>query len=133
MAKSPEQLSVLLGTATLPGLFERLGFTEPYQIEEFYASNFYELLRNPDSGLWHLSSAALADLYRQEVERGFFGDPEEQGNAVSRVRHRALSAGEGADGPGGGGSLSRKGTLAVRAGQLFPLPHRVSRLDGCRH
>ena len=49
-----------------------------YQIEEFYASNFYELLRNPDSGLWHLSSAALADLYRQEVERGFFGDPEEQ-------------------------------------------------------
>ena len=73
MAKSPEQLSVLLGTATLPGLFERLGFTEPYQIEEFY-----ELLRNPDSGLWHLSSAALADLYRQEVERGFFGDPEEQ-------------------------------------------------------
>ena len=55
MAKSPEQLSVLLGTATLPGLFERLGFTEPYQIEEFYASNFYELLRNPDSGLWHLS------------------------------------------------------------------------------
>ena len=78
MAKSPEQLSVLLGTATLPGLFERLGFTEPYQIEEFYASNFYELLRNPDSGLWHLSSAALADFYRQEVERGFFGDPEEQ-------------------------------------------------------
>ena len=72
MAKSPEQLSVLLGTATLPGLFERLGFTE------FYASNFYELLRNPDSGLWHLSSAALADLYRQEVERGFFDDPEEQ-------------------------------------------------------
>ena len=55
-----------------------MGFTEPYQIEEFYASNFYELLRNPDSGLWHLSSAALADLYRQEVERGFFGDPEEQ-------------------------------------------------------
>ena len=78
MAKSPEQLSVLLGTATLPGLFERLGFTEPCQIEEFYASNFYELLRNPDSGLWHLSSAALADLYRQEVERGFFDDPEEQ-------------------------------------------------------
>ena len=51
MAKSPEQLSVLLGTATLPGLFERLGFTEPYQIEEFYASNFYELLRN----LWKRS------------------------------------------------------------------------------
>ena len=70
MAKSPEQLSVLLGTATLPGLFERLGFTEPCQIEECYASNFYEL--------WHLSSAALADLYRQEVERGFFDDPEEQ-------------------------------------------------------
>ncbi|WP_418970797.1 hypothetical protein, partial [Adlercreutzia sp.] len=70
--------AAILSTATLPGLFERLGFTEPCQIEEFYASNFYELLRNPDSGLWHLSSAALADLYRQEVERGFFDDPEEQ-------------------------------------------------------
>lgn len=78
MAKSPEQLSVLLGTATLPGLFERLGFTEPCQIEEFYASNFYELLRNPDSGLWHLSSAALRICTGRKWSAGFFDDPEEQ-------------------------------------------------------
>ena len=78
MAKSAEQLSVLLGTAILPGLFERLGFEEPAQVEGFYASDFYELLRNPESGLWHLSSAALADLYRQETELGFFVDPEER-------------------------------------------------------
>ena len=78
MAKSPEQLSVLLGTAILPGIFEVLGYTEPEQFEEFYRSDFYELLRNPESGLWHLSAGALAGLYRQVLKTGAFEDPEEQ-------------------------------------------------------
>lgn len=78
MAKSPDQLSVLLGTTILPGLFEALGYTDPAQIEEFYQSDFYELLRNPESGLWHLSAPALAELYRQMLETGTFVDPEEQ-------------------------------------------------------
>lgn len=78
MAKSPEQLSVLLGTAILPGLFEVLGFSTPEHVESFYRSNFYEVLRNPQSGLWHLSVGALADLYQQELETGSFEDPEEQ-------------------------------------------------------
>lgn len=78
MAKSPEQLSTLLGVAILPGVFEVLGYTEPAQVEEFYRSDFYEMLRNPESGLWHLSAGALADLYQQEQENGFFVDPEEQ-------------------------------------------------------
>lgn len=78
MGKSPEQLSVLLGTAILPGVFDRLAYTEPAQIESFYRSGFYEKLRNPESGLWHLSVGALAELYEQEVRDGAFEDPEEQ-------------------------------------------------------
>lgn len=78
VGKSPEQLSVLLGTAILPGLLDVLGFTRPEQVEEFYRSGFYELLRNPESGLWHLSVGALADIYRQTLEADSFVDPEEQ-------------------------------------------------------
>lgn len=40
---------------------------------------------------------------------------------------------KGLTGPGGGGSLSRKRTLAICAGQLLSLPHRVARPNGCRH
>lgn len=78
MAKSPEQLSTLLGVAILPGVFEVLVYTEAAQVEEFYRSDFYEMLRNPESGLWHLSAGTLAGLYQQEQKNGFFVDPEEQ-------------------------------------------------------
>lgn len=78
MTKTADQLSTLLGTAILPTLFERMGTTEPAQVEEFYRSDLYERLRNPDSALWHLSAGALAELYAQELETGSFEDPEEQ-------------------------------------------------------
>lgn len=78
MTKTAEQLSVLLGAAILPSVFERLGVTGSEQIEAFYRSAFYEKLRDPASGLWHLSAGALADLYTQEAECGSFEDPEEQ-------------------------------------------------------
>ena len=78
MTKTAEQLSVLLGTSILPALFERMGVTDPAQIEEFYRSDLYERLRDPDSALWHLSAGALAELYAQEIETGSFEDPEEQ-------------------------------------------------------
>lgn len=78
MAKSAEQVSLLLGTAILPALFERLEITGPQQIEAFYETPFYEILRNPASGLWHMSTEALADLYRQEQAGGTLSDSEEQ-------------------------------------------------------
>lgn len=78
MAKSAEQVSLLLGTAILPALFERLGMVDPQQIEAFYETSFYEMLRNPESGLWHMSPAALADLYQQEQADGALPDSKEQ-------------------------------------------------------
>lgn len=51
---------------------------DPQQIEAFYETSFYEMLRNPESGLWHMSTEALADLYQQEQTDGTLPDPEEQ-------------------------------------------------------
>ena len=51
---------------------------DPRQIESFYETSFYEMLRNPESGLWRMSTEALADLYQQEHADGALPDLEEQ-------------------------------------------------------
>jgi hypothetical protein len=48
------------------------------ELTKFYRSRLYELLYNPDTGMWHLSPALLAELYKEELNTGSFEIPEEQ-------------------------------------------------------
>jgi len=46
--------------------------------EEFYKSNLFDKLQNPDTGLWHLSSKTLSEMFLTEVKEQIIEFPEEQ-------------------------------------------------------
>lgn len=75
---SRDRLSNLLGISIVPTVLEAAQIEDAAGIERFYKSKLYRLLGNGETGMWHLSPATLADLYRQELESGDFDPPEEQ-------------------------------------------------------
>lgn len=75
---TPDDLPLLLGTCIVPAIMEYLGVQNAYAIDRFYSSRFYGLLSDPQTSLWHLSPATLAEMYLEEQRTGAFEDPEVQ-------------------------------------------------------
>ena len=77
-----DQVSVLLGVCIAPQIVaearETCGATEETVIRELYASRLFDKLRNPATGLWHLSPKLLADLFLAERQGQEVEFPEEQ-------------------------------------------------------
>jgi len=79
--KDRDQISALLGVCILPQIIEEIkdlyDNQEETAIREFYKSNVFDKLRNPDTGLWHLSPKTLSEIFRAEKEQ-IIEMPEEQ-------------------------------------------------------
>lgn len=73
-----DRLSTLLGISIVPAILEAVDADGPDDVEAFYKSKLYQLLSDPQTGMWHLSSQTLASLYAEERETGTFPLPEEQ-------------------------------------------------------
>jgi hypothetical protein len=71
-------LPTLLGISIVPAILENLRIQDPNDIDRFYRSKLYALLGDPNTAMWHLSPALLAQLYNEELEVGSFEVPEEQ-------------------------------------------------------
>jgi hypothetical protein len=80
--KSKDQLSVLLGVCIIPQIIvdikEFYNNQEETAIKEFYKSNLFDKLQNPATGLWHLSSKTLSQIFLAEVKEQLIEFPEEQ-------------------------------------------------------
>jgi len=84
--KDKNQLSALLGVCIIPQVIDEIkGFygnqeeaAEEIAIREFYQSELFDKLQNPATGLWHLSSKTLAEIFFAEVKEHNIEFPEEQ-------------------------------------------------------
>ena len=80
--KDKNQISVLLGVCIIPQIIaevkEFYNNQEETAIKEFYKSNLFDKLQNPDTGLWHLSYKTLAQMFLTEVNEQIIEFPEEQ-------------------------------------------------------
>jgi len=80
--KDENQVSVLLGVCIVPQVIaEIMAFFDNHEeeaIKAFYSSALYEKLRNPATGLWHLSPKTLAEIYLGEARGEGLEFPEEQ-------------------------------------------------------
>jgi hypothetical protein len=80
--KDADQLSTLLGVCIVPAVIGRIkglyGGDEQTAIREFYRSALFSKLQSPETGLWHLSAATLAELFSQEANGQAIEYPEEQ-------------------------------------------------------
>ena len=80
--KSKDQLSVLLGVCIIPQIIvdikEFYNNQEETAIKEFYKSSLFDKLQNPATGLWHLSSKTLSQIFLAEVKEQLIEFPEEQ-------------------------------------------------------
>ena len=80
--KDKNQISALLGVCILPQVITEIkGFynnQEETAIKEFYKSNLFDNLQNPDTGLWHLSPKTLSAMFLTEVTEQIIEFPEEQ-------------------------------------------------------
>ena len=80
--KSKDQLSVLLGVCIIPQIIveikEFYNNQEEIAIKEFYKSSLFDKLQNPETGLWHLSSKTLSQIFLAEVKEQLIEFPEEQ-------------------------------------------------------
>jgi hypothetical protein len=80
--KDKNQISALLGVCIIPQVIEEIkGFydnQEVVAIKEFYKSNLFDKLQNPDTGLWHLSAKTLSEIFFAEVKEHLIIFPEEQ-------------------------------------------------------
>jgi hypothetical protein len=80
--KDRKQISNLLGTCIIPQIIaeikEYYNHQEEIAIKEFYKSNLFDKLQNPDTGLWHLSSKTLSQIFLTEVKEQTIEFPEEQ-------------------------------------------------------
>lgn len=65
--KNNNQLSALLGICIVPQVVSEIkglyNNDEETAIKEFYKSDLFEKLQNPATGLWHLSTKTLTQLY----------------------------------------------------------------------
>ena len=80
--KDKNQLSALLGVCIIPQIIAEIkefyNNQEETAIKEFYKSNLFEKLENPDTGLWHLSYKTLTQIFLTEVKEQIIEFPEEQ-------------------------------------------------------
>jgi hypothetical protein len=80
--KDRNQISALLGVCIIPQIIAEIkefyNNQEEISIKEFYKSNLFDKLQNPDTGLWHLSPKTLAEIFLAEVKEKFLEFPEEQ-------------------------------------------------------
>jgi len=80
--KDKDQISALLGVCIIPQIIADIkGFyndQEEVAIKEFYKSNLFDKLQNPGTGLWHLSSKTLAQIFLAEVKEQIIEFPAEQ-------------------------------------------------------
>jgi hypothetical protein len=75
-----DKLAVLLGTCIIPAIVKELKISDSEQIaflNRFYQSSLYDILIREETGLWHLSSTTLAEIYEYEQETGILEFPEE--------------------------------------------------------
>ena len=80
--KDKNQVSALLGVCIIPQIIADIkGYynnQEEIALKEFYKSNLFDKLQNPKTGLWHLSSKMLSQLFLSEVNEQIIEFPEEQ-------------------------------------------------------
>ena len=80
--KDKNQISALLGVCIIPQIITEIkefyNNREEIAIKEFYKSNVFDKLRNPQTGLWHLSYKALSQIFLTEVKEQIIEFPEEQ-------------------------------------------------------
>ena len=80
--KDKNQISVLLGVCIIPQVIAEIkefyNNEEETAIKELYKSNLFDKLQNPATGLWHLSSKTLAQLFLAEIKEQTIEFPEEQ-------------------------------------------------------
>ena len=76
------QVSALLGVCILPQIIAEIksfyNDREEIAIKELYKSNLFDKLRNPDTGLWHLSAKMLSQIFLEETKDQIIEFPEEQ-------------------------------------------------------
>ncbi|MDR2585467.1 MAG: hypothetical protein LBC84_04500 [Prevotellaceae bacterium] len=76
------QISTLLGVCIVPAIITQIkglyGDQEESAIRNFYKSHLFEKLQNPDTGLWHLSSSTLSEIFLNETIERKVDFPEEQ-------------------------------------------------------
>ena len=80
--KDKNQISALLGICIIPQIIAEIkefyNNEEDVAIKEFYKSMLFDKLQNPDTGLWHLSSKTLAEIFLAEIKEKIIEFPEEQ-------------------------------------------------------
>jgi len=80
--KDKNQISALLGVCIVPQIIEEIkefyNNQEEIALKEFYKSNLFDKLQNPTTGLWHLSSKTLSQLFLSEINEQVIEFPEEQ-------------------------------------------------------
>ncbi|MCL2649760.1 MAG: hypothetical protein FWD60_01890 [Candidatus Azobacteroides sp.] len=80
--KDKNQISALLGVCIIPQIITEIkefyNNQEEVAIKEFYKSNLFDKLQNPATGLWHLSSNTLSQMFLAEVKEQIIEFPEEQ-------------------------------------------------------
>jgi hypothetical protein len=79
--KDRNQISALLGVSIIPQIIAEIndGYdNEEDAIKGFYQSELFDKIQNPATGLWHLSSKSLAQMFMDEKRGVQIEFPEEQ-------------------------------------------------------
>jgi hypothetical protein len=80
--KDKNQISALLSVCIIPQIIAEIkknyNNQEEIAIKEFYKSNLFEKLQNPNTGVWHLSPKTLSEIYLTEFKEKIIEFPEEQ-------------------------------------------------------
>ena len=71
-------LAVCIIPQTIANINEFYNGEEEAAIKDFYNSDLFDKLQNPATGLWHLSSKTLAQLFLEEKKEQKIDFPEEQ-------------------------------------------------------
>lgn len=72
-----ESMLILLVPQIISIITQRHNCDELTATKQFYESVLYSLLEKEETKLWHLSAAALFELYDEEVRTGSITFPEE--------------------------------------------------------
>ena len=80
--KDKNQISTLLGVCIIPQIIAEIkefyNNREEIAIKEFYKSNLFDKLQNPETALWHLSPKTLSEIFLIEIKEQIIEFPEEQ-------------------------------------------------------
>jgi hypothetical protein len=82
MKDKRNQISTLLGVCIVPQIItevkEFYNDQEEVAIRELFKSTLFDKLQNPDTGLWHLSTKTLSQIFLAEAKEQIIEFPEEQ-------------------------------------------------------